>query len=60
VPIKIAITHVAAVEQARLLLEMVEKAFDCREKLISELSPALGVHTGPGMVGVNFFPTPSA
>jgi DegV family protein with EDD domain len=55
-PIKIAVTHTAAPEQGKLLLEMVEQAFDCREKLISELSPALGVHTGPGMVGVNFFP----
>jgi DegV family protein with EDD domain len=56
IPIKIAITHVAAPEQAEVLLEMVERTFDCRESLISELSPALGVHTGPGMVGVNFFP----
>jgi DegV family protein with EDD domain len=56
IPIKIAVTHVAAPEQAELLLEMVERTFDCRESLISELSPALGVHTGPGMVGVNFFP----
>jgi DegV family protein with EDD domain len=58
-PIKIAITHVAAYEQARLLLEMVKQAFECRETLIAQLSPVLGVHTGPGMVGVNFFPVPS-
>jgi DegV family protein with EDD domain len=54
--IKVAITHVAAHEQARLLLDMVNQAFECRESIISELSPVLGVHTGPGMVGVNFFP----
>jgi DegV family protein with EDD domain len=58
-PIKIAITHVAVPEQAELLLDMVEQAFDCRETLISQLSPVLGVHSGPGMVGVNFFPVPS-
>jgi fatty acid-binding protein DegV len=58
-PIKIAVTHTAAREQGKLLLEMVEQAFDCHEKLMSELSPALGVHTGPGMVGVNFFPVSS-
>ena len=58
-PIKIAVTHVAAPEQAQLLLAMVEQAFDCHETLISQLSPVLGVHTGPGMVGVNFFPVPS-
>ncbi len=55
-PIKIAVTHVAVPDRAELLLEMVKQAFDCRETLISELSPALGVHTGPGMVGVNYFP----
>lgn len=58
-PIKVAITHVAVPEQAELLLDMVEQAFDCRETLISQLSPVLGVHSGPGMVGVNFFPVPS-
>jgi DegV family protein with EDD domain len=58
-PIKIAITHVAAAEQAQILLGMIQQAFDCRETLISQLSPALGVHTGPGMVGVNFFPVPT-
>jgi DegV family protein with EDD domain len=57
-PIKIAITHVAVPDQAELLLEMAKSAFDCRETLISELSPALGVHTGPGLVGVNYFPVP--
>jgi len=57
-PIKVAITHVAAPEQAELLLGMVRQAFDCRETLISQLSPVLGVHAGPGMVGVNFFPLP--
>ena len=58
-PIKVAITHVAAREQARLLLDLVSQAFECRESIISELSPVLGVHTGPGMVGVNFFPLPT-
>ena len=59
-PIKMAVTHVAVPDRAELLLEIVKQAFDCRETLISELSPALGVHTGPGLVGVNFFPAPPA
>jgi len=58
-PIKIAITHVAAPEQAELLMDMVKESFELRETLISQLSPVLGVHTGPGMVGVNFFPAPT-
>jgi DegV family protein with EDD domain len=59
-PIKVAITHVAAREHARLLLDMVNQTFECRESIISELSPVLGVHSGPGMVGVNLFPVPAA
>jgi DegV family protein with EDD domain len=59
VPIKVAITHVAALEQASLLLDMVLQAFECRETLIYPLSPVLGVHSGPGTVGVNFFPVPT-
>jgi DegV family protein with EDD domain len=59
-PIKIAVTHVAVPDQAETLLDMVKQVFDCEETLISQLSPVLGVHTGPGLVGVNFFPIPSA
>lgn len=55
-PIKIAVTHAAAPERAERLLGAVTAAYDCRETLVSELSPVLGVHTGPGCVGVNFFP----
>jgi DegV family protein with EDD domain len=54
--IKIAFMHVAAPEEAAKLQEVVEPRFDCREVLVAELSPALGVHTGPGLVGVAFFP----
>ena len=55
-PIKVAITHIAVPDQAELLLNMVKQEFDCRETLISQLSPVLGVHAGPGLVGVNFYP----
>lgn len=55
-PIKVAVTHAAAPERAAALLKMVLAAFECVEVLVTQLSPALGVHTGPGCVGVNFFP----
>ncbi|HIQ05937.1 MAG TPA: DegV family protein, partial [Anaerolineae bacterium] len=53
--IKIAFMHTAAPEEAGKLQAIIEPRFDCHEALVSELSPALGVHTGPGMVGVGFF-----
>ena len=55
--IKIAFTHVAALEQVEKLQEMVTARFKCVEIIVTELSPALAVHSGPGTVGVNFFPT---
>ncbi len=55
-PIKVAITHNAAPDRAAALLELVTRTFDCRETFITQTSPALGVHTGPGMIGVSYFP----
>ncbi len=49
--VKVAFVHAAAAEEAEKLKAMVEQRIDCVETLIAELSPALGVHTGPGAWG---------
>jgi DegV family protein with EDD domain len=54
--IKIAYTHVAAEDQVAQLRELISRQFDCVEAITTWLSPALGVHSGPGTVGVHFFP----
>ena len=54
--IKVAFTHVAALDGIEKLREMVSARLECVEVLASELSPALAVHSGPGTVGVSFFP----
>ncbi len=54
--IKIAYVHADAYTEAMKLKQMVEKRIDCVESIVAELSPALGVHTGPGTVGLCFFP----
>jgi DegV family protein with EDD domain len=54
--IKVAFTHVAAMEQLEQLRAMVASHFECVETIVTELSPALIVHTGPGTVGLSFFP----
>jgi fatty acid-binding protein DegV len=54
--IKVAFTHVAAQEQLERLQALVTARFDCVEVIVTELSPALIVHTGPGTVGLSFFP----
>jgi DegV family protein with EDD domain len=54
--IKVAFTHVTAREQVDRLQALVTDRFDCIETIVTELSPALAVHSGPGTVGVSFFP----
>jgi DegV family protein with EDD domain len=54
--IKIAYVHAAAVEEAEKIRMMFEERLTCVESIIAELSPALGVHTGPGTAGVCYFP----
>ncbi len=54
--IKSAIVHAADPDAAQTLRQMVEKAFDCAESLTTDLSSALATHTGPGTVGVCYFP----
>ena len=54
--VKVAFTHVAAREQLEKLRALVAARFECVETVVSELSPALVVHTGPGTVGMSFFP----
>lgn len=54
--IKIAYTHAAAPAEAEALRAMAAQRFTCIESLVAELSPALGVHTGPGTAGFCYFP----
>jgi DegV family protein with EDD domain len=54
--IKVAYVHAAAQEEAEKIRELVEQRVTCVESLIAELSPALGVHTGPGTAGLCYYP----
>jgi len=54
--IKVAFVHAAAADEAEKLKAMVEARVDCAESFIAELSPALGVHSGPGTVGLCYYP----
>jgi DegV family protein with EDD domain len=54
--VKVAFVHAAALEEVQKLRARVEERLTCVEVLMAELSPALGVHTGPGTAGVCYFP----
>ncbi len=54
--IKIAYVHAAAMEEAEKIKELVEKRMTVVESIVTELTPALGVHTGPGTAGLCYYP----
>ena len=54
--IKIAYVHAAAQEEVEKIKVLIEQRLTCVESLITELSPALGVHTGPGTAGLCYYP----
>lgn len=54
--VKVAFVHAAALEEIEKLRAEVEERLTCVETLVAELSPVLGVHTGPGTAGVCYFP----
>jgi DegV family protein with EDD domain len=54
--IKVAYVHAAALEEVAKLKELVEGRVTCVESIVAELSPALGVHSGPGTAGLCYYP----
>ena len=55
-PAQIAIIHTGAPEAAAALEERVHQELAPVELFISELTPVIGAHTGPGLVGCAFHP----
>lgn len=56
--IKVAYMHAGAADEIEKLKGMVEDRFEIVESFISELTPALMVHTGPGTTGLCYYPVP--
>ena len=54
-PLHVAVMHADDLEQAESFKNMISSRFDCREIFITEFTPVMGVHTGPGLIGVAFY-----
>ncbi len=52
--VRIATLHANAEEEARALLDKASKEFNAVESVLSSVSPVVGVHAGPGTVGLVF------
>lgn len=51
-PIKLAVMHGGARDEFQRLLERLQQLPNIKELVASDISPSLGVHTGPGLLGV--------
>ena len=51
----VSVLHADASDEAEELRQRVEASFDCAELYVTEFTPVMGVHAGPGVLGVAFF-----
>ncbi len=54
-PLYVAVMHYDALDRAKELMGKISSRFDCAELFITEFTPVMGVHTGPGVIGVAFY-----
>jgi DegV family protein with EDD domain len=54
-PVQVNVMEADAVDDARAMLERIGSNFNCRELFISEFTPVMGTHTGPGLLGIAFY-----
>ncbi len=56
-PVRVSVQHANAYAEAAQLLEKIQAKFPngkLVETMISEVSPVIGVHTGPGLLGISY------
>ena len=54
-PAHVNVMHADAQEDAENLCRRVEAEINCRELFISEFTPVMGTHLGPGLLGLAFY-----
>jgi DegV family protein with EDD domain len=54
-PLHVAVMHADALNDALTLQEEIAARFDCAELFITEFTPVMGAHIGPGLIGVAFY-----
>lgn len=53
-PTQVAVMHADALNQAEKLKRSVQKHFNIKEVLVTDLTPAMGAHAGPGVLGLAY------
>jgi DegV family protein with EDD domain len=55
-PVHVAILHGNTSEEADQLARVVRDQFNIVDMIISDMGPVIGVHAGPGTLGLVFYP----
>jgi DegV family protein with EDD domain len=53
-PVRAAVLHADCRSDAEELRERISASFDCLELHVSEMTPVMGTHTGPGLLGLAY------
>lgn len=53
-PLHIAVMHAEAEDDAEEIKRRIQAKFHCKEIYVSEFTPTMGAHIGPGLLGVAF------
>jgi DegV family protein with EDD domain len=53
--VHVAVLHSDAADEAEAFRQAVADQFECVELYVTELTPVMGAHTGPGVLGVVFY-----
>jgi len=54
-PLHVAVMHADAMDKAIELRNQISSRYDCTELFITEFTPVMGAHTGPGVIGIAFY-----
>jgi DegV family protein with EDD domain len=54
-PMRVGVLHAAAPDEAQSLVDEIQSTYHPLELITSEITPVLGVHGGPGLVGVGAY-----
>jgi len=54
-PVHVIVFHSDVLDEAERLKDQILAQFDCVEIFITDFTPTMGVHTGPGTLGIAFY-----
>ncbi len=54
-PVHVNVMHAQVADDAQRLCQRMEMEFNCQELFISEFTPVMGAHLGPGLLGLAFY-----